>query len=374
MEGEQQAIIIDCGSNCTRVGVSGDVEPTSVFPTIIGKPKDIPGLEALALKDLFVGEEAHSKQGILNLRNPFNDGNIKNWDDMEAIIQHSFEKVPLLNHKEHPVFLTERPRSQRYVRERFVQMMFETFEVPRFYLANQINLALYSTQRTTGVVLDCGEDSCRAMSVVDGYSDPHSFNYVSYAGRNCTAKLRDLLREKDLDLRSRAEMEIVKDIKEKHAQVSLDIQNELFNESDDHRVPYKLPSGEEIELGPERFVAGEVLFDPRFIFLEGVGVDRLLHDAIRRSDPDVRNELWKNVVLSGGATMMTGFAERLKKELDLMAPPSVTVDIDSSAENHLRSWMGGSIVACLENFQSNWLSLDLYDEEGPNCVHRYCLL
>lgn len=37
------------------------------------------------------------------------------------------------------------------------EIMFETFEVPAFYLAIQAVLSLYSSGRTTGLVLDAGD-------------------------------------------------------------------------------------------------------------------------------------------------------------------------------------------------------------------------
>jgi actin-related protein len=35
-------------------------------------------------------------------------------------------------------------------------MMFDTFNLPNFYLANAAALALYQTGRTSGLVVDCG--------------------------------------------------------------------------------------------------------------------------------------------------------------------------------------------------------------------------
>ena len=46
--------------------------------------------------------------------------------------------------------LTEAPLNPKYNRERMLQIMFETFEVPCLYIAVQAVMALYSTGRTTG--------------------------------------------------------------------------------------------------------------------------------------------------------------------------------------------------------------------------------
>jgi actin-related protein len=47
--------------------------------------------------------------------------------------------------------------------------------------------------------------------------------------------------------------------------------------------------------------------------------------SIASCDDHIQQELYENVVLSGGNTMFGGMAERLQKELSKLAPPSVTV-------------------------------------------------
>ena len=61
-----------------------------------------------------------------------------------------------------------------------------------------------------------------------------------------------------------------------------------------------------MQLGPERFRAAEILFNPEIIGLEDAGVHQVVVDSINRVDMDLRKSLYSNIVLSGGTTLCTG--------------------------------------------------------------------
>lgn len=61
--------------------------------------------------------------------------------------------------------------------------MFETFNVPSMYLAIQAVLALYSTGRTTGCVLDAGDGLTSAVPIYEGYALPLSIERNNFGGR-----------------------------------------------------------------------------------------------------------------------------------------------------------------------------------------------
>ena len=61
-----------------------------------------------------------------------------------------------------------------------------------------------------------------------------------------------------------------------------------------------------VQLGTERFLAPEILFNPELIGQEYPGVHQVIVDSINRTDLDLRKALFSNIVLSGGSTLCTG--------------------------------------------------------------------
>ena len=91
--------------------------------------------------------------------------------------------------------------------------MFETFNVPSMYLAIQPVLALYSTGRTTGLVLDSGDGLTSTVSVYEGYANPSAIERNNFAGRELTRYLHKLLEEVGMKFSFAAEYHILNDIK-----------------------------------------------------------------------------------------------------------------------------------------------------------------
>ena len=51
-----------------------------------------------------------------------------------------------------------------------------TLGCPAFFVAIQEVLALYAAGRSTGVVLTCGDGTCQAVPIYEGYSMPQGYD------------------------------------------------------------------------------------------------------------------------------------------------------------------------------------------------------
>lgn len=81
-------IVVDNGTGMIKLGYSGEEDPRSCFPSVVGRPKYGMAMVGLGNKDCYLGEEAIAKKGVLKLSYPMEHGLINNWDDMVKIWHH----------------------------------------------------------------------------------------------------------------------------------------------------------------------------------------------------------------------------------------------------------------------------------------------
>ena len=92
--------------------------------------------------------------------------------------------------------------------------MFDTFNVPYIYVKHSPILSLYTSGRTTGIVIDSGDGVTVSCPINEGYSLPHAIMRIDLAGRDLTEYMVKLLSEVGHNFASSAEREIVRDLKE----------------------------------------------------------------------------------------------------------------------------------------------------------------
>uniref|UniRef100_A0A1A7YWD7 Si:ch211-241j12.3 n=1 Tax=Iconisemion striatum TaxID=60296 RepID=A0A1A7YWD7_9TELE len=273
--------------------------------------------------------------------------------------------------EEHPVLLTEAAMNPLENRQRIVEIMFESFNVPLTYVAMQAVLALYASGRNTGVVFDSGDGVSHSVPVFEGYCLSHAVQRFPLAGVDVTMQLKKLLQEQGVNMRTSAEIEIVREMKERCCCVALDYQ---AAESSCREMHYTMPDGQIVTLRAERFRAPEILFKPQLIGREHYGMHESIFKSIQKSDIDLRRSLLGNIVLSGGNTLLPGLPERLQAEIKALVPAEVggAVRVTSPKDRDYLVWRGGAVLANLPTFSSAWISQKEYEEYGPQIVFRKC--
>ncbi|KAJ6437223.1 actin-1 [Purpureocillium lavendulum] len=367
-------IVLDNGSGTIRAGFAGDDLPKCFFPSWVGRPKHLRVLAGALEGDVFIGQKAATElRGLLKIHYPLEHGIVTDWDDMERIWEYVYGEGLKTLSEEHPVLLTEPPLNPRSNRDTAAQILFETFNVPALHTSIQAVLSLYASGRTTGIVLDSGDGVSHAVPVYEGFAMPSSIRRIDVAGRDVTEYLQTLLRKSGYVFHTSAEKEVVRLIKESVSYVAHDPRKEErdwlgVKPSESKYAEYVLPDGHRLKIGPERFRAPEILFDPEIIGLEYQGVHQIVVDAINRTDLDLRKSLYSNIVLSGGSTLTKGFGDRLLTELQKLAVKDMRIKIFAPPERKYSTWIGGSILAGLSTFRKMWVSIDDW-HENPDIIH-----
>ena len=364
MDESTTTIVIDNGSGLSKIGFGGDDAPRSVFPTIVGRPRS-------DAQDVFIGNNAVSRRGILNLNRPIEHGVVTNWEDIQKLWHYAFYEELRSAPEEHPVLLTEAPLNPDENREKSAQILFETFRVPAVYIGNQAVLSLYSSGRTAGLVFGSGDGVTNYVPVNDGHALTHAIRKVDFSGRNISEYLAAILTERGYSFTTSAEIETARDIKEKLTYVALDFNEELSKASASSAIDksYDLPDGQVITVANERFRAPEALFQPSLLGLDIDGVDEAINKTILELDADLRGVLYHSILLSGGNTLFPGLEERLTKEL-VSKGVSGDVKVVAPPERSTSVWIGASILSSLSTFHEMWVSKAEYDEAGPSIVNR----
>ena len=92
-----------------------------------------------------------------------------------------------------------------------------------------------------------------------------------------------------------------------------------------------------------------------------------------KCDNDIKKDLFKNIVLAGGCTMFEGMKERMKKEIQALAPSPMGPEVDAPADRKYSCWLGGANLSLIEKFEPMWISKKDYDDNGgSSIVHRKC--
>ena len=347
-DGEYRRLVVDIGYGTTQYGLAGN---DNITPKCLRNTHDNEGKYAHAIN--------RSKLDLMNV----------NWEQMESMWEWIFEKDLKVESDECCVISTVSPYGPRAYAEKLAEMLFETHEVPGIYLGVPAVFCLYAQGMTTGVVVDSGECITSAIPVYDGIPIASAAKQLNFGGRDISAYLERHLQTRGVDVKSLADLNIVDTIKKEVCVCGVP--------ADDGHETYEMPDGKKIEIDADFPVnaAQQFFFNPLQLDWDDTDMEEALHDVLHSTimncPMDSRRDLWGNTILTGGNTMFKGFAESLYKKLKpLPGCRNVNLKIKADAARDNQAWVGASVVASMDSFMNNLIPAEVYDEEGPEVVHK----
>ena len=360
-------VVIDVGSGLVKAGFGGEDGPRSIFNSIVGTPKQVGLMVGMELKERYVGDDAISKYEIMNFSYPIQRGEVTDWDKFENLMHYLLYSEMKVVPEEVSILITESPRTSRENREKLTEILFETFNVKRLHIANSSMLGLFSYGKTSGLIVDSGFNITSTVPVYEGYPLSHASIRINIGGedlsKNLLSMIQNNLDETYIDIKGRI---LADDIKEKLGYLLLNP-----DDGDDVKdVTYELPDGKKIDLSKELYKANEILFSPNEENEKEKGllsIKNMVIDSINKCDNEIKNDIKENICLTGGTTLLKNFPEKLKNELS-ESSEGTNFNLSAEQERLFSTWIGGSIVSSLDNFQFMWVNKKEYTDNGKNLL------
>lgn len=316
----------------------------------------------------YVGSAARASGEGIVLSHPVREGEIRDWDDFEAILRDVLVDKLGVKTEDRNVLLIASPSLDPQAKEKMTQIMFEKFKVAGLFVANSGVLSLYAAGRLAGVVLEAGDGVIHAVPVHEGFALPKAVTRWAFGGSGQSEFLCKQLSEKGYNLSDNPEA--VREIKESLCYVAESYDLEMAKASEtSFQKTFKLPDGKVVTLGSEMVKTSEILFTPSVGGLSTSGVVALLNEAIEKCTAEQQKVMYGNIVLAGGPTLATGFVERVKKEVKTRAADANVV---ASEYREHAAFFGGSTLAALDDFQSMWVTAAEYKQKGAGVIHDKC--
>ena len=414
-------VVCDNGTGFVKCGFAGDNFPAHIFPSIIGRPilRSEEKIQDMELKDIMVGDDVTKARDMLETAYPITNGIVQNWEDMTHLYNYTFEERLKIDPSEHKIMLTEAAMNPKKNREKLVESC-SRLQLPGRALLDPGGADAVRAGAARGVVVDSGDGVTHIVPVYEGFAarqdqaarrggaPPDRVHDQAAAAPRVHVQPHRRLRDRPRDQgegvlrrpRPRAREEAGARDHHRDADVRaappparpaalppahrLGAPPRMRNSDAPAARPssrrYTLPDGRVIKVGAERFEAPEALFNPSLIGVESAGLGEMLFNVINSCDMDVRPDLYKHIVLSGGSTMYPGLPSRLEKEMkkhylknvakgDREILKKLKLRIEDAAKHMV--FLGGSVLAdIMKEKEAFWMTRAEYQESGMKVLEK----
>lgn len=333
------ALVFDPGHHSLRVGYAQEDTPKAEIPSVVGVRPDDPDTNmdietkmdnnnvTQGGKKYYVDTNyINVPRSHLEVQTYMKDGMIENWDLFEKVIDYTYAKIVQSESVYHPVLFSEASWNVRNNREKLIELMFEKYSVPAFFLVKNAVLAAFASGRATALVVDSGATHTSAVPVHEGYVLSQAVVKSPLGGDYLSMKCREYLESQKIDMTpvyKIASKDVIKErdnpryttrtmpdnltnswqnymLKSMLQDFQINVLQVLENPFDERAasqiptVHYEFPTGYHQEFGSERFKLAESLFDHTML-----GAGQLASTSVGMCDADVRMSLFGSVVITG---------------------------------------------------------------------------
>ena len=213
---------------------------------------------------------------------------------MRDIWEHVIKSELAMDPKSINVLMSDSPLNTKDKKQAMAKELFDEMKINSLSIFNSAVLSLFSTGRTSGIVVESGQGVTYTVPIFEGYALPHAIQRLDVAGQDVTNHLiENLIEQGCIEKQNSGNyVQFVREMKEQMCSVAYNYE-EAINSPDplsEEECSYELPDGKGIiEVDHKtRYSATEILFRPKMCGVDGAGVAELAYKSIEKCDQDLK--------------------------------------------------------------------------------------
>ena len=403
--GSLPPVVVDQGAHTMKVGFAGEAGPRRRVPTCT--VRDRGGRR-------YVGDQLSecAEPVGLAVQRPFDRGYPVNFDQLRTLWDRVLGGEVLgADAWQRALLLTEPTHCMPPLQNAMDELVFEACGFREYATASAAALAMAAHRGSVvgrdafaGLVVDAGYSFSHVAPVFDGVQVNHAVKRVDVGGKVLTNYLKDAVSFRSLNVMD--ETNLMNEVKQLLCYVSDDFMRDMRvtqmrGKRNTVKREYVMPDysqnnrgyvrgdprkwqdarayeGDASRRGPEqslilnneRIMGPELLFSPQDIGLQQAGIPEAIVQAVSSFPEAAQEEMYANVVLVGGCTLIPGYRERVEVELRKEAPSDMEVRVHVPESPIDTAWQGGSAFASSVDFSRCCVTKAEYEESGSELCRR----
>lgn len=334
---------LDLGSGFTKFGHHQIDAPVKLIPTAFGIPRLSSTKDLQAEPNIF-GEKLDKFTGPLERIDLFPNSLPKNNFNILKFIEHLFEVQDIPTEGSGLILGV----SPEWPQDFLFQM--QAFLFPKYNFVSILPmrtemLSLIGHKLRTGVILNIGHYCSRIVQFYEGKLVNTMGIKTSIAGKTIREYLIKLYNKRHPYLSATMFSPVLTELIHNLCEFSLNINNTLSSN--------KISLNKEIQISQlhnvlnfdiERFLGPEILFHPKLINKKDLSIDELVVQSLKECNPTYRQDIFSNIVLSGGGCAFPNFSQRLTQMFEKI-PLLAQTTLKMHPRPELSSWKGMQLIA-----------------------------
>lgn len=222
-------MVCDIGSHSTKIGYAGDDHPSAIYSSTVAVERSYnsttrSNFTTVPRRDFVTrccsGSDDDGAYQVANPIDPvtgwlfsspssnFNEGGNSNsvdaWESHELVshyLRHAFEHALGLDNSSgdeqachHPLLLLDKPHTPPALRQRLLELLFETHNLPAVFLLKDAVASCYAVGRTTGTVVDAGHSATMVTPVYEGFVETRGIlRNIGCGASNVDLRILDMM-------------------------------------------------------------------------------------------------------------------------------------------------------------------------------------